>query len=68
MKQRRSMQCSVVFVLYQTACGDKSCFGYSSRRLLAGTSYGDLAAQFKPPMGWIPISTKVCCVCSVVCL
>ena len=47
-------------MLYQTSCGDKTCLHKSSRRLLAGRTYGEIAADYKAPRNWVPIDLQVC--------
>lgn len=54
------MQCSVLYVLYQKTCGSRSCFGHTAgRRLLAGRTYGELAAEYTTPHNWIPVDSLV---------
>ena len=60
-----ALQCSVLYVLYQKACGSKQCFGASGgRRLLSQLNYGEIAAEFNPPSNWIAVDAQVrsrCC-------
>jgi hypothetical protein len=68
------VQCTVPFVLYQSACGGKSCFGYKgARRLLAGRTYGEIAADYSAPTNWIALDLVVrfrrpMSLCLIVCI
>jgi hypothetical protein len=53
------MQCSTMVVMYQKACSGGDCVGFDARRLLRGRTYGELAADFVTPQGWVPVSDKV---------
>lgn len=51
------LQCSTMLVVYQRSCGSSTCVGTSRR--LRGLHWGELAADFVAPKGWIPIDGLV---------
>lgn len=56
------LQCSTMAVIYQkTSSTGKHYVSLKSRKLLVGTTYGELAANFITPEGWLPISDLVRC-------
>lgn len=61
------MQCSTVAVLYQkTSSKGKIYTAVKNRKLLQGTTYGELAANFVTPEGWFPVDELVCCFLSFI--
>eukprot|EP00892_Ulva_mutabilis_P011280 jgi/Ulvmu1/8524/UM044_0058.1 len=55
----RGSVCSQVLVVYQRSCGKEKCVGVQgssgSSRRLRGMHWGELAADFVAPRGWLPI-------------
>ena len=49
-----------MLVVYQRSCGKSTCVGVQgSSRRLRGAHWGELAADFVAPQGWIPIDGLV---------
>ena len=50
-------RCSVMILVFQTSCGQAVCNqnrDFISRKLL-GLSYGDISAEYKTPLDWVPV-------------